>query len=149
MEKKVLISRNYTLQYLGVMEHQISDLLSKDSGKKLFVLFLQLFCKYEIKKKTAKKEKKKNPRSASHHTVFFGYPRGNLLSSYLRSLWLQDTYDRWQHYKSYRIMKRTDNLPSELTWNNLNSILINISSYGGRVHILKTCIALLEFRSQH
>lgn len=61
MEKKVLISRNYTLQYLGVMEHQISDLLSKDSGKKLFVLFLQLFCSMKLRKKQQRKKRKKPP----------------------------------------------------------------------------------------
>lgn len=43
-----LTCRKYTLKYLEVMTHHITTLFSNGKSKKLFALFLPIFCKLEI-----------------------------------------------------------------------------------------------------
>ena len=47
IQENVFARRKHTLKNVGVMELQIGNLLSNDSGgKKFFVLFLQLSCEF-------------------------------------------------------------------------------------------------------
>lgn len=72
------------IQVLGVVEHQVGDLLSKSSEKKNIARILQLFCRFGIiLNKKKKQQRKKRKKKSQHTTIQCGfcccYPSGVLL----------------------------------------------------------------------